>query len=113
LRALSVALSEVTANRLAEARRPAHPKLVFVYGKTSGRSRQLESSLAQVLQHRHNHDTFDLVRVCAESHPKLVEQLEVKELPTLLVIEERAISLRLETPSGRAEIQAALRRWLK
>lgn len=60
----------------------------------------MEAFLAQVLQRRHNHDTFDLVRVSAEKQPKLVEQLGVVEVPTLLIIDERKIEARVERPRG-------------
>jgi hypothetical protein len=89
------------------------PKLVFVYGETSGLSRRVESYLAQVLQSRGNHDTFDLVRVSFERQPKLVEQLGVSETPTLLVIDGGRIEARVEKPRNRLEIQAGLERWLK
>jgi thioredoxin-like negative regulator of GroEL len=86
---------------------------VFVYGETSGLSRRVESYLAQVLQSRGNHDTFDLVRVSFERQPKLVEQLGVSETPTLLVIDGGRIEARVEKPRNRLEIQAGLERWLK
>ena len=90
----------------------ARPKLVFVYGETDGQSRRTEAFLAQVLQRRHNHETFELVRVCAESEPEFVEQLGVTELPTLLVLDEQAIQARLTRPGGARQIAAVLRPWL-
>jgi thioredoxin-like negative regulator of GroEL len=96
-----------------EARPESRPKLVFVYSETCGHSRRVEAFLAQVLQRRHNHDTFHLVRVSAEKQPKLVEQLGVAEVPTLLIIDKRKIEARVERPRGRVQIQTALGRWLK
>jgi thioredoxin-like negative regulator of GroEL len=110
------AMAEVqgrTRRIIEEAQSAPRPKLVFVYGRTSGQSRRVEGFLAQVLQRRHNHETFQLVRVCAESHPELVERLQVKVLPTILVIQGRRVRSRVESPRGRAEIEAGLVRWLK
>ena len=89
------------------------PKLVFVYGQSDGQSRRVEGFIAQVLQRRHNHETFDVVRICAETDPELVERLGVSEVPTLLVVDERAVAVRLEQPRGAREIGAALSRWLR
>jgi thioredoxin-like negative regulator of GroEL len=107
--------AEASEQRLAavDARPESRPKLVFVYGRTCGRSRRVEAFVAQVLQHRQNHATFQLVRVCAESQPELVRQLGIAELPTLLVIDERKVAARVERPHGRREIEATLSRWLK
>jgi hypothetical protein len=90
----------------------SRPKLMFVYSETSGLSRKVDAYLAQVLQSRQNHDTFDLVRVSVEKQPNLAEQLGVSEVPTLLVIDERRIEIRLEKPRTRLAIQGALDRWL-
>src|SRR5579859_7196752 len=53
-------------------------KLVFFCSERSGRSRQVEGFLAQVLQRRQNHETFDLVRVSVERHPELAARFQVK-----------------------------------
>ena len=91
----------------------ARPRLVYVYGQTCGQSRKVESFLAQILQRRRNHDTFRLVRVCAEDHPELVARLRIEQLPTIVVIEDGALKARLERPTGRSELEAMLRPWLK
>lgn len=93
---------------MAEAR----PKLVFVYGRASGPSRRMEAFLAQILQHRHNHETFDVVRVCAETHPRFLTRLAVTAVPTLFAIEDGKIQVRLDAPKGRAQVRAALSPWL-
>jgi thioredoxin-like negative regulator of GroEL len=98
---------------IAEARKAAQPQLLFVYSETSGRSRRADAFLAQVLQRRHNHDTFDVIRVCAEQYPELVAQLGVTQLPALLVLEQRKIETHVENPRGPQQIHAALQRWLK
>src|SRR6266487_6851645 len=52
----------------------AKPSLVFFHSASSGRCRRVEGFLAQVLQRRANHDTFELVRVDADENAELVEQ---------------------------------------
>jgi len=88
-------------------------KLAFVYSDKSGVSRRVEGFLAQVLQRRRNHDTFQLLRVDAERRPDLVERLRVTELPTLLLIEEKRVRGRLVKPSGCRAISEFLSPWLK
>jgi thioredoxin-like negative regulator of GroEL len=88
-------------------------KLAFVYSEKSGASRRVEGFLAQVLQRRRNHDTFQLLRVEAERRPDLVERLRVTELPTLLLIEEKRVRGRLVKPSGCRAISDFLSPWLK
>ncbi len=43
----------------------ARPRLLFFFSSTSGPSRRAEGFLAQVLQRRANHSSFELVRVDA------------------------------------------------
>jgi thioredoxin-like negative regulator of GroEL len=86
---------------------------VFFYGQTSGPSRRVEAYLSQVLQRRRNHDTFRLIRVCAESRADLVELFQVKKVPTICVVEGRRVRARLEAPRGRSEIEEALAPWLR
>jgi thioredoxin-like negative regulator of GroEL len=105
--------SEVLGTRTALRVEAGKPKLVFVYGRTDGQSRRVEAFVAQVLQRRHNHETFDLIRICADEQPELVERLGVSEVPTLLVVDERKIGLRLKRPKGAREVAAALSHWLR
>ena len=89
------------------------PKLLFFYSETSGRSRRVEGFLAQVLQHRHNHNTFNLMRVSAEHRPDLAERFKVRELPTILVVAERKVRQRIVNPHGCRDLKAQLQPWLK
>jgi thioredoxin-like negative regulator of GroEL len=89
------------------------PRLLFFYGKTSGPSRRVEAFLSQVLQRRHNHETFRLVRVCAERHPDLIEHFRVDQLPTIIVAEDRRVKTRVVSPRGRKELEEALAPWLR
>jgi len=89
------------------------PRLIFFYGQTSGPCRRVEAFLSQVLQRRHNHETFKLVRVCAERHPELVDPFRVSEVPTIFVVEGRRVGARVVAPRGRKELEEALAPWLR
>jgi thioredoxin-like negative regulator of GroEL len=89
------------------------PRLVFFYSSVSGRCRRVEGFLAQVLQRRHNHETFKLYRVKQEDHPEILERFEVNEVPTLAVLEGKKVCSRLILPRSCREIERFLAPWLK
>ena len=91
---------------------PDRPTLRFFYSPTSGPSRRVEGFLAQVLQRRQNHRTFELQRVNCDKHPELVERYAVTQMPTLIVIEGRRVLGRLEGSCGCREIEKLLEPWL-
>jgi thioredoxin-like negative regulator of GroEL len=91
----------------------ARPKLVFIRSETSGRSRRVEGFLAQVLQRRHNHDTFDIVWVDADAHSQLVERLGIEAAPALVVVHDGRVQARLAAPRGCRSIHQFLEPWLK
>jgi thioredoxin-like negative regulator of GroEL len=97
----------------AAAEEPRRPRLVFFYSPVSGRCRRAEGFLAQVLQRRRNHDTFDLHRVSIEQRPDLAERFGVKTVPTIVVVDGWRIALRIEEPSGCRELERQLQPWLK
>ena len=79
--------------------RPAQrPRLVFFYSPLSGRCRRVEGFIAQVLQRRRNHETFDLVRVPVDRRPDLAEKFAIDEVPTICVVEDRKLRLRIAAP---------------
>ena len=88
------------------------PQLFFFYGETSGPSRRVEAFLSQVLQRRHNHETFELVTVEVKERPDLVERFGVDEVPAIFVVHGGAVLARVDTPKGRRELEDALRPWL-
>ena len=88
------------------------PGLVFFHSLVSGRCRRVDGFLAQVLQRRHNHSTFRLYRVAKERRPDLVERFAVETLPTLVVVESKAVRGRLIAPTSCAEIEEFLGPWL-
>jgi thioredoxin-like negative regulator of GroEL len=88
------------------------PGLVFFYSDVSGACRRAEGFLAQVLQRRQNHGTFDLYRVAREERPDLVQRFGVAELPTLVVVEDKKVRGKLERPHGCRDIETFLAPWL-
>jgi thioredoxin-like negative regulator of GroEL len=91
---------------------PLRPHLVFFYAPTSGRCRRVNGFLALVLQRRRNHQTFKLTRVPVDEHPEIAERFEVTCVPTIVVVEEKRVRVRLENPKGRSAIEEALSPWL-
>jgi len=90
----------------------ATPRLVFFHSPRSGPSRRVEGFLAQVLQRRGNHRTFRLLRVATEERPDLVARFAIEAVPTLVVVDGRRVSGRLELPRGCEEIEHFLAPWL-
>lgn len=88
------------------------PGLVFFYSPVSGACRRVEGYLAQVLQRRQNHSTFRLYRVDEEKRPDLVERFRVELVPSLVVVEGRLVTARLERPRGARDIERFLSPWL-
>lgn len=88
------------------------PGLVFFHSSTSGSSRRVEGFLAQVLQRRRNHGTFKLYRVDERERPDLVQRFAIDQIPTLVVVESRAVRARLARPRGCREIETFLAPWL-
>jgi len=88
------------------------PRLVFFHSSLSGQCRRVEGFLAQVLQRRRNHGTFQLYRVASEERPDLVERFGVESMPTLVVVEGHHVRARLERPRGCRDIEAFLAPWL-
>jgi thioredoxin-like negative regulator of GroEL len=97
---------------VAEATLAELPRLVFFHSALSGNCRRVEGFLAQVLQRRRNHGTFNLVRVAEEERPDLLERFRIETVPTLVVVEHKAVKGRLERPRGCREIEGFLAPWL-
>jgi thioredoxin-like negative regulator of GroEL len=88
------------------------PHLLFFHSRTSGPCRTIEAHLAQVLQRRQNHDTFDVHAVAREDRPDLFEKFRVDDVPTLLVVDSGRIRARIESPRGSTALRRALANWL-
>jgi thioredoxin-like negative regulator of GroEL len=72
----------------------------------------MEGYLSQVLQRRKNHETFELIRVGVIAHPELAQKFAISEVPTILVVAEQRVRVRLEGPRSRQELEDALSPWL-
>lgn len=88
------------------------PKLVFFYSPRSGRCRRVEGFVAQVLQRRRNHETFELVRVSVDERPDLAQRFGAETVPTLCVVEGRRLQKRIAAPRGCRELERELAPWL-
>ena len=89
------------------------PRLLFFYSATSGRCRRVEGFLSQVLQRRHNHETFRLHRVPVDERPELADRFRIEKLPTLCIVEGKRVVTRIVSPGGCAELEKGLLPWLK
>src|SRR5258708_40348095 len=94
-----------TAAAVVSTRKPG---LVFFHSSVSGACRRAEGFLAQVLQRRRNHETFQLYRVAQEERPDLVDRFGIAVMPTLLVVEGKTVQARPERPRARRDRQAGL-----
>jgi thioredoxin-like negative regulator of GroEL len=106
----------VSATPLPAEARPAgaeRPRLIVFISSVSGKCRRLDGYIAQVLQRRRNHDTFDVVRVAVDLRPELAERFRIDVVPTLIVVEGRKIRKRIVDPNGCREIEAELAAWLR
>jgi thioredoxin-like negative regulator of GroEL len=88
------------------------PLLVFFYSKRSGQARRVEGYLAQVLQRRGNHNSFQVYRVDVEEQPQLAQGFHVDAVPTLVVVSGNRVRDRTVTPRGCREIEHLLGPWL-
>lgn len=88
------------------------PGLVFFYSPVSGQCRRVEAYIAQVMQHRQNHNTFKLYRVNEIARPDLVQRFGITSVPTIAVVTGKSVVATLERPRGAAQIQSFLAPWL-
>jgi thioredoxin-like negative regulator of GroEL len=86
---------------------------VFFYEPSSGKARRTEGYLSQVLQRRHNHESFRVYRVDVQEHPELADRFHVAEVPTLVVVEGNKVTGRLASPRGCRQIEELLAPWLR
>jgi thioredoxin-like negative regulator of GroEL len=88
------------------------PRLLLFSSRLSGRCRRVDGFLAQVLQRRSNHATFELERIEVEERPELHESFGIDEVPTLLVVEDEMVHCRIVDPNGCKAIERFLAPWL-
>lgn len=73
----------------------------------------MEGFLAQVLQRRRNHETFKVLHVEQKQRPDLFARFRVDDVPTLLLVESKAVRGRLEFPRSCVDIERFLAPWLQ
>jgi thioredoxin-like negative regulator of GroEL len=108
-----VAVNRQHPRQAARPPRQRRPRLLFFYSPRSGPCRRVEALLAQILQRRQNHDTFELIRVSVELRPELAEQFGVDAVPTLFIVEGRKACKKIADPRSCLELEEALRAWLR
>jgi thioredoxin 1 len=89
------------------------PRLIFFFSPQSGRCRRVDGYIAQVLQRRRNHDTFELVRVPVDDRPDLAEKFGIDEVPSICVVENRKLRKRIVAPRGCRDLERELDPWLR
>jgi thioredoxin-like negative regulator of GroEL len=89
------------------------PELLFFFSTRSGQSRRVEGFLAQVLQRRGNHNTFQLHRIDAEKHADFATRMDVMDTPALVIVDGGRIRGRATRPVGCRQIQDLLAPWLR
>lgn len=89
------------------------PRLVFFHSPRSGRCRRVEGFIAQVLQRRRNHDTFELISVPVDLRPDLAEKFGVVEVPTICVVDHDKLQLSIVSPRGCRQLEDELEPWLR
>jgi thioredoxin-like negative regulator of GroEL len=101
-----------TPSNGASATAAARPRLLLFHSQVSGRCRRVDGFLAQVLQRRANHATFELERIEAKEKPDVHESFAIDALPTLVVVEDGKIRGRIADPAGCKAIERFLAPWL-
>lgn len=101
------------ATRKIPASTSEKPMLLLFTSRTDGHSRRVQGYLAQVLQRRHNHDTFNLQIIDVAQRSDLAQRLRIDQVPTLIAIDQRRVQGRLNNPRGCTEIQTFLAPWLR
>lgn len=91
----------------------AKPRLLIFYSPRDGEARRLDGFLAQVLQRRHNHQTFTISRIDATARPDLIEHFRVTETPAVYVIDARKVAGRAIRPRSCEELRELMRPWLR
>jgi thioredoxin-like negative regulator of GroEL len=106
-------VSTSAAEPRVEQQGTERPRLVFFHARNSGRSRRVEGYLSQVLQRRHNHESFQLLHVDVDEHPELADRFRIQDVPTIVVVEAKRVRGRLASPRGCRDIEALLAPWLR
>jgi thioredoxin-like negative regulator of GroEL len=102
-----------TRSNGASGAAPARPRLLLFHSQVSGRCRRVDGFLAQVLQRRANHATFELERIEAKEMPDVHESFGIDVVPTIVVVADGKIQGRIIDPGGCKAIERFLAPWLR
>jgi thioredoxin-like negative regulator of GroEL len=83
------------------------PALVFVSGRQDGASRRMESLVAWVKVTQRKR--LRVVDVDADRHPALARKLEVRRVPSLVLVKDRRVVGRLEGRATGRQIDELIR----
>ena len=89
------------------------PRLLFFYRPDEGAGRKLESLLAQVLQRRRNHSTFDIHRIDASERADLAARFRIDRTPAILVVADDKVRARITRPKKTSDLRQHLQPWLR
>jgi len=86
------------------------PLLVFFSSSRSGPSRRMESLVAHIA--RKERDRLRVIQVDIDQRTDLVEKLEVRDVPTLVLVVDRKAVGRLDGRASAPKIEALLEKHL-
>jgi thioredoxin-like negative regulator of GroEL len=86
--------------------RKRKPILLFFTRRTSGPARRMESLIAHVA--RKQRGRLTVLSVDADENAELMERLEVEEIPTLVLVQDRSTVGRLEGRATGGQIDALI-----
>jgi thioredoxin-like negative regulator of GroEL len=86
------------------------PLLLFFTNERSGPARRMESLLAHLARKERTRLRISLVN--ADQSPELTEKLEIREIPTLVLVRNRRASARLEGRASAPQIEKMLAPYL-
>ena len=82
------------------------PLLIFFTRETSGPARRMESLLAHIA--RKERGRLRVRRVDSDAHPRLVKQFAVAEVPSLVLVVDRAVAGRIDGRASMPQIERLL-----
>jgi thioredoxin-like negative regulator of GroEL len=86
------------------------PILLFFTASTSGPARRMESLLAHLA--RKERARLRIAKIDVDESPEWVEQLKIKEIPTLVLVEDRRPVGRLEGRASAPQIERMITPYL-
>ena len=88
----------------------ARPLLVFFSAERSGPARRMESLLAHVA--RKERERLRVTRVDVDERPDLAERFQIREIPTLVLVQRKRAVARIEGRTSAPRIERMLEPFL-